>query len=151
MIDRFEKFSLAISELNRNWHRIAAEEMEAYGLKSSHAVYLTALARSGEGLTAPRLCEIVGKDKADVSRMMNILILKGLAEKKGGHHNGYGGAFTLTKKGREAAEQVSRRAALAVELAGQDLSPESRENFYEALDSIVRRLRELCRDGLHQA
>ena len=34
MVDRFERFSFAISEISRCWHKIAAEEMEAYGLKT---------------------------------------------------------------------------------------------------------------------
>ena len=33
MVDRFEKFSLAISEISRYWHKIAAEELKPYELK----------------------------------------------------------------------------------------------------------------------
>ena len=144
MINRFEHFSLAISEINRYWHKIATEELERYGLKGAHSTYLTAMARYENGITAPQLCELCGKDKADVSRMMNILMKKGLAVKEGG----YNGLFLLTETGKEAAEQVSRRAALAVELAGQDLSEENRAVFYDALDSIVEHLRQISQDGL---
>lgn len=144
MINRFEHFSLAISEINRYWHKITTEELEKYGLKGSHATYLTAMAQHENGITAPQLCEICGKDKADVSRMMNILMKKGLAVKEGG----YNGIFLLTDTGREAAEQVSRRAALAVELAGQDLTEETRAIFYDALDSIVNHLRQISENGL---
>ena len=52
MIDRFERFSFAISEVSRCWHKLAAEEMEKYGLKGSHAVYLTTLYRYPKGLTS---------------------------------------------------------------------------------------------------
>lgn len=144
MINRFEHFSLAISEINRYWHKIATEELERYGLKGAHSTYLTAMARYENGITAPQLCELCGKDKADVSRMMNILMKKGLAVKEGG----YNGLFLLTETGKEAAEQVSRRAALAVELAGQDLSEENRAVFYDALDSIAEHLRQISQDGL---
>ncbi len=37
MVDRFEKFSLAISEISKYWHKLATEEMEKYGLRSSHS------------------------------------------------------------------------------------------------------------------
>ena len=33
MIDRFERFSLAITEVSRYWHKIASGEMEQYGMK----------------------------------------------------------------------------------------------------------------------
>ena len=58
MIDRFEKFSLAIAEISRCWHKIAAEELAKYSLKSSHVTYLLTLYRYPEGLTAPRLAEL---------------------------------------------------------------------------------------------
>ena len=54
----------------------------------------------------------------------------------------------LTGQGRAAAEQVCKRAALAVELAGGDLKEEERECFYRALESITGRLREISREGL---
>ena len=34
MVDRFERFSLAISEISKYWHLLAAEEMEKYSLKA---------------------------------------------------------------------------------------------------------------------
>ena len=148
MIDRFERFSHAISEINRCWHKIASEEMEAYGLKGAHATYLTALRRHEGGLTAPQLSEICGKDKADVSRMMALLEKKAMVEKVGGYQNGYGGTFVLTEEGMKAAEHVQRRASLAVELAGQELNDEQRAVFYAALETITLRLREISRDGL---
>ncbi len=148
MIDRFERFSLAISEISRCWHKIASEEMEAYDLKGAHATYLTALHRHGEGLTAPQLSEICGKDKADVSRMMSLLEKKAMVEKVGGHQNGYGGMFVLTEAGMKAAEHVEKRASLAVELAGRELSEEQRAVFYAALGTITARLREISREGL---
>ena len=43
MIDRFERFVLSISEIYRCWHKIAATEMENYGLRGPHVVYLTTL------------------------------------------------------------------------------------------------------------
>ena len=148
MIDRFERFSVAIAEISRHWHKIAGEEMEAYGLKGAHATYLTALARNQDGITAPQLCELCGKDKSDVSRMMSIMEQKGLVRKESVHQNRYGGVFRLTERGMEAAEHVRRRADLAVELAGKELSDAERAVFYEALELIAANLREISRTGL---
>ena len=150
MIDRFERFSCAISEISRHWHKIAADEMEKYGLRGSHAIYLTTLYRYEEGVTAPRLCELCGKDKSDVSRMMAIMEEKGLVLKEGVHQNRYGGVFQLTEAGREAAGHVRARASLAVELAGRELTDEKRIVFYEALEMIVSSLRRISKEGLPQ-
>ena len=148
MVERFERFSLAISEISRHWHKIAAEELEKYGLKGSHATYLTTIYHHEEGLTAPQLCELCGKDKSDVSRMMGILEKKGMVTKEGIYQNRYGGVFKLTEDGRIAAEHVRRRAALAVELAGKDLTDENRAVFYAVLESIMTNLREISESGL---
>ena len=57
MIDRFERFSLAIFEISRYWHKLAAEELTKYGLKGPHATYLTVIYKYPEGITVPQLME----------------------------------------------------------------------------------------------
>lgn len=146
MIDRFERFSIAISEISRYWHKIAADELEKYGLKGPHSIYLTALYQFEDGVTAARLAELCGRDKSDVSRMMTIMEQRGLVTRCG--TNNYRAQLQLTEKGREAAEHIRSRAATAVALAGKDLSDEARAVFYEALGSIAENLRVLSRDGL---
>ena len=56
--------------------------------------------------------------------------------------------FKLTEEGEAAAEHVRRRASLAVELAGKELTDETRAIFYDALETIAANLREISRDGL---
>ena len=80
MVERFERFSVAISEISRCWHKLASEEMRPYGLKGAHALYLTTLQRYPQGITIPELCELCLKDKSDASRMLAILEEKGLVE-----------------------------------------------------------------------
>lgn len=150
MIDRFERFSLAISEINRYWHKLAAEELAPYGLKAAHATYLAAMVRHPEGIAVPELCEECGKDKSDASRMLAILEEKGMVNKQ---HNGmsrYRGLLTLTPEGQQAARHVCQRASLAVEAAGCHLTPEERDCFYRCLESITGNLRKLSRDGIPQ-
>jgi len=148
MIERFEKFSIAISDISRYWHKISADEMSKYGLKGSHATYLTVMSRFPEGITATQLCDLCGKDKSDVSRMMSILERKGLVTKEGIHQNLYKGSFKLTEEGKTAADEVQKRAVLAVTLAGEDVSEEERAIFYKVLGSIAENLSKLSRDGL---
>ena len=83
MLERFETFSLAISEISKYWHKLTTDEMEKYGLKGPHSIYLLVMAKHEEGLTAPQICELCGKDKADVSRTMSVMEQKGLVTKEG--------------------------------------------------------------------
>ena len=148
MLERFEKFSLAITEISRFWHKIAGEELAKYGLKSSHITYLLTLYRYPEGLTAPTLAELCGRDKADVSRMLSILESKGLARKEGTGTSRYRGLLLLTDEGKTVASALSQRAEQAVERAGDGLTDENRTIFYESLDTITNNLRKISQEGL---
>lgn len=151
MLDRFARFSYAISEISRHWHRLTADEMAKYGLKGTHSIYLLTLHQYPQGLTAPQLCELCDRDKADVSRMTAIMEEKGLVCKECTAGSKYRGVFRLTESGVAAAEHVRDRADLAVQLAGKDLSDENREIFYSSMESILKNLRQLSKDGLPEA
>ena len=148
MLDRFERFSYAISEISRCWRKLASEELAKYGLKSPHATYLTTLYKYPDGISVPTFCEVSGKDKSDASRMIAILEEKGLATKKVVDGSLYRGLWVLTDQGKVAAEQVCQRASKAVELAGKDLTEETRDVFYKALESITTNLTALSKEGI---
>ena len=148
MLERFERFSVAISEISRCWRKLASEELAKYGLKSPHATYLTTMYKYPDGISVPKLCEVSGKDKSDASRMIAILEEKGLACKKDVGGSLYRGLWVLTDEGKNAAEQVSLRASKAVELAGKDLDEETRNIFYKALESITSNLTILSKEGI---
>ena len=149
MLDRFAKFSLLISEIDRCWHKLATEEMAKYELNSPHAVYLNTLYGAGaDGVTAAQLGELCCKNKADVSRMVAILEKKGLVTKETAGGNVYRAKLLLTEEGKRAAEHVQQRAAVAVELAGSGMTDEEREVFYRCLERITTNLQTLSKEGL---
>lgn len=150
MLNRFARFSLAISEISRCWHKLAAEELAKYELNSPHAVYLNTLYQHEEGITAARLGELCCKNKADVSRMVSIMEKKGLVQRKSTGGNMYRALLKLTEEGKAAAQHVQERAALAVELAGEGLSDSDREVFYRSLELITANLQTLSKEGLPQ-
>lgn len=150
MLKRFARFSLAIAQIDRCWHKLAAEEMTKYHLNSPHAVYLNALYEFEDGVTAAELGELCCKNKADVSRMVSILEKKGLVRRKAVGGNRYRAKLQLTEEGRQAAEHVRGRAAVAVELAGCGMSDADREVFYRCLEQITANLQTLCKEGLPQ-
>ncbi len=148
MIERFERFSYAVTEISRHWHKLTTDEMTKYGLKGTHSIYLLTLLKYPEGLSALQLCQLCDRDKADVSRMMSIMEEKRLVSKVCAGTSKYRGVFRLTETGMEAAEHVRRRASQAVEIAGKDLSEEHREIFYASMESIINNLRQLSKDGI---
>ena len=148
MEDRFERFSYLIFEIGRCWHKLAAEEMAKYGLKGPHAIYLTTLYKHDDGVTAPELCELCGKDKSDVSRMMSIMEKKGLVTKEGNNRSLYRGLFKLTAEGKKAALSVKGRAELAVKNGGNGLDEKKRKALYDTLELITSNLKELCKEGI---
>ena len=147
MLDRFSRFSLAIAEIDRCWHKLAADEMAKYELNSPHAVYLNTLYEYDDGITAAKLGELCGKNKADVSRMVAILEKKGLVKKEYAGGNLYRAKLLLTEKGFLAAQQVRKQAALAVELAGAGMTDQDREIFYRCLEQVAANLQTLCKNG----
>ena len=148
MKDRFERFTFSIFEIEKSWHKLTGEEMAEYGLKGSHSVYLTALSKYKDGVSATKLCEICGKDKADVSRMMKIMIVKGLIVKEGNHKNNYGGLYKLTDAGWKAADKVKQNVNLAVDAASANLPDENRKVLYDSLELISENLKSLVANGL---
>ena len=150
MVDRFERFTLAITEISKYWHKIASAEMEKYGLKGPHAMYLVTMQRYAEGVTATQLGELCGKDKADVSRAITMMEKKGLIMRPSGNQNSYRALLKLTAEGEKAAKFVQERATVAVELAGKDLSDETRKIFYDTLEYIASNLQMLEKEGLPQ-
>lgn len=148
MIDRFERFSFAIAEIYRYWHKIAADEMEKYDLKGPYAVYLTTMYRFPDGLTATQLSELCSRDKSDVSRAMSLMEKRGLVTKESVNQNLYRARIRLTDQGVEAAEHVRARAAVAVELAGNGISDKDRSVFYETLEHISSNLQAISSEGL---
>ena len=147
MKTRFERFLVALSGINRSWHKIASVEMEKYGLKGSYAIYLVTMLRYEDGIPSAQLGDICGRNKADVSRSMSELEAKGLVvrDSDGGR---YRAPLKLTEEGKAAAEHVKRLANIAVEIAGMGIPEERRALFYETMELISSNLQNLSKNGI---
>ena len=150
MIDRFEQFVSYISAIHRDIQKIEREEMVKYGLKGAYAQYLVAMHRYPEGITAAELCDVCGKDKAAVSRVLAEMERKGLVEKQCNHDNPYRARLLLTDAGMNAADYVCRKAVAAVQIAGQELNEETRTILYRSLRGISAQLQKICEDGISE-
>ena len=148
MLERFARFSYAIFEISRCWHKLAAEEMAKYNLKGPYAVYLVAMWRSPGRITSAQLSELCSRDKADVSRAVSLMEQKGLIKRECPGSKLYRALLTLTEEGIQAAQHVCQRASLAVEYAGKGYSDADREIFWQVLDTIASNLQTLSKEGI---
>ena len=147
-IGRFEVFTLALSEIMSNWNKIATEELRPYGLKGGYVVYLIALFKAPEGLTAANLSQMCNRDKAEVSRAIKALEEKDFVSRTNTTVTNYRANITLTKKGREVTHSLRERVKLVVEKGGEGLGDNEREIFYNALEIISKNLKKISEGGL---
>lgn len=148
MIERFEIFTLSLSEILTSWNKIAAEEMKPFGLKGAYVVYLISLFKIEEGLTSAKLCELCNKDKAEVSRALSVMEGRGLIQRASNTENRYRAKITLTEEGKKLTLALRERIKIAVERGGMGLSEDEREIFYKALQTISANLKEITKEGL---
>ena len=148
MVNRYAAFSSAISCIHHDIQKIERVEMAKYGLKGPHAQCLLVMSNCPGGITAARLCELCEKDKAAISRTLAELEQAGMVRREDRNGSRYRSCLTLTEQGMAAANNVSEKARLAVELAGTGLTDSQREIFYQVLGIIAGNLHALCRDGL---
>lgn len=148
MVSRFERFSYAITEAYRCLRKLEADEMAKYSLRGSCAVYLTSMYRFPEGITAARLSEECGRNKADVSRAIAEMQLQGLVSRADAKGGNYRTPLFLTETGRQAAESLGRLASSAVTAVSGRLSNEHIALFYQAMEHICKNLKMICDSGI---
>ena len=148
MVGRFEVFTLGLSEIMSSWNKIATDELKPFGLKGTYVIYLIAMYKHPEGLTAANLSEMCNRDKAEVSRAIKTLESKKFIVRENVTVNGYRAKITLTDEGYRVTTAVRERIKLAVEKGGEGLSQAQREDFYLALETIGKNLKSISKNGL---
>ena len=148
MENRFEKFSIAVLELNRCLQRIKDLEMRKFGLRSAHTMCVFYLGQHPEGLTVTQLSEICREDKAAVSRCLSQLAQRELVVSYAPRNlRAYRNPYRLTEKGRLLAKQMDERVAEALRWGGKGLTEEQRESFYASAQIILDNLSRYQEDG----
>ena len=116
MLKLFEVFTNNISVIHKGIQKLKSDEMQKFGLKGNHLMYLFYLLRHEEGLTAGQLAELVGVNKAAVSRALAELFDCGVIsypDYAGGKK--YNTVAVLTKEGKDKAEKIEKRILELIE------------------------------------
>ena len=143
MKDRFEEFTVLVSNLNRCIYRLKTEEMAKYNLKSSHVSCLYYIFKNGS-LTAKELCDLCGEDKANISRTLKYLEDNGYLVIDTKTDKKYQRPIELTYNGYKVGKFINEKVNKILQYASEGLTEEKRNNMYEGLNLINDRLNMLC-------
>ncbi len=146
--DRFETFSLTISDIWRSMQKIKAQAMKPLGLKSSHFMCLFFLQHENGPLTAAEISELSSLDKGSVSRSIADLIKAGYVScTEPIDKRKYRAELRLTESGQQLSEKMNGIVDEIILNAGSGLTDENRKILYESLLLVASNLREYAKNN----
>ena len=143
MEERFQAFTVLVSNLNRCIYKIKTEEMAEYNLKSSHVSCIYYIYRYGS-LTPKELCDLCGEDKANISRALKYLEENQYLVINNDSNKKYQRPIVLTENGVKIGKHLSEKINEILSIASEGLSEEKRNIMYEGLSLINNRLNKIC-------
>lgn len=143
MEERFQTFTVLITDINRCIHKLKTKEMEEFNLKSSHVSCLYYLYKSDK-LTAKELCDICREDKANISRAIKYLEQSGYVVCNSKTPKRYQSVLVLTELGRSIGKRIAEKIDRVLDAVGAGVSDEHRRIMYDALSAINMNLQKLC-------
>ena len=145
MEERFQEFTVLVSNLNRCIYRLKTEEMAEHNLKSSHLSCIYYIYKYGS-LTAKQLCELCREDKANISRALKYLEENSYLTVNTKSNKKFQRYIELTYTGYKIGKDISLRVNEILNYVNQGLSPEHLKIMYQGLNIINDRLNELCEE-----
>jgi DNA-binding MarR family transcriptional regulator len=105
IMDDLDFFPKSIGRLNKQMQKIFGSELKSCDLSSAHAMYMMVLSEN-DGITLKELTESVGMDKANTTRVVRALKLKGYIYTDPATEGTRKYKVYLTEEGKKAAEIV---------------------------------------------
>ena len=138
-MERFERFTVLITNITRSIRRIKNEEMVRWNLRSHHVSCVYYLYKKG-ALTSKKLCDICNEDKANISRSIDYLEAEGFITQKNNKQKRYNSQYILTEKGMTVGRIISERIDEVINYASGDLCDKDRATMYACLEAINEKL-----------
>ena len=95
----FEAFNGLIGCAMKHLERLKSEGMSEYGLSGTHTLCMRRMDQCPEGLTRTELAHACGVDRAQITRVIGELLVKGYVEELGNGSN-YSKKCALTERGK---------------------------------------------------
>jgi MarR family transcriptional regulator for hemolysin len=133
------EIGLLISRIGRLWRREADQALAAHGLSEATAIPLLILSRRGKCLRQGVLAEEMGIEGPSLVRLIDLLQVEGLVERREDPTDRRAKMLHLTALGEIRADEIDRvlrrvRAYLLKEISGEDLAV-----TFEVLQRIEQR------------
>ena len=138
-MERFERFTVLITNITRSIRKIKNEEMSRWGLRSHHVSCIYYLYTKG-ALTSKKLCDLCNEDKANVSRTIDYLEAEEFVTQRSNSRKRYNAQYQLTEKGRSVGGIIADRIHEVITSASGALSEEERSIMYHCLEMINDKL-----------
>jgi MarR family transcriptional regulator, transcriptional regulator for hemolysin len=133
------EIGLLISRIGRLWRREADQALAAHGLSEATAIPLLILSRRGKCVRQGVLAEEMGIEGPSLVRLIDLLQVEGLVERREDPTDRRAKMLHLTALGEIRADELDRvlrrvRAYLLKEISGEDLAV-----TFEVLQRIEQR------------
>ena len=147
MIERFERFTSAISTATKCVVKLKAREVREKGLRATHVMTLISIGKSGtRGVTATTIGKYCREDKAGISKDLAVLKEKGYILPRNESEKKYRVRYVLTDMGQDLYEKIREDIRATVARCGDGVDDGEREIFYRVLDKIVDNLLTVCEE-----
>lgn len=132
--EKIMKFFLVTGKMEKQIAKLKSLYMKKFGLNGSDLPILFVLMTEPEGCRQDRLSAMTGSDKAQISRSISRLMDKGMISKE--DSSLYKSRYSLTEKGRKAADDLAAIASQVFDEAHSVLDDEQWEGFYDFLERL---------------
>ena len=144
MSQRFTRFTMKLSRLNKLIQKLKAEGMSPYGLKAVDTLCIYQLAERGE-MAFSQVVEQCDLDPALVSRTLRELVKNGMVEKRG-QPGKYNATYRLTPEGEMRAVEIKATINNVQSRADEGIAPEELEVFYRVLNRLTENFEAMTRE-----
>lgn len=134
---RFERFTLLIDGIHKCINKIKFDTAPYLGVKSVHVFWIYQLSQHPEGLTAAEIAAVSMVDRSLVSREIATLEKGGyVAREDTGKKRSYNARITLTDKGYELADRITKEAIGVQSMVDKGITDEELTAFYSTLEKL---------------
>ena len=136
---RFEKFTLLIDGIHKSINKLKFDTAPDLGVKSVHVFWVYELSLHPDGLTSAEIAAVSMVDRSLISREIAALKKDGYVEcEDTGKKRNYNARITLTDKGRELAQRITKEAMYVQSMVDVGITADELVSFYSTLEKLYQ-------------
>jgi DNA-binding MarR family transcriptional regulator len=147
--ERFYLFVLRINGISKYINKLKFDFAPQLGIKNVHIFWLYELHTNPEGLTASELASRAMISRSLISREIENLFQNGyinIQKNTAGKRLNYNSVITLTEKGEELAQNISKKGMEVQSRVSAGISEEDLIIFYSTLEKLQNNLKQISEE-----